>query len=531
MKRLIAAVFLLSVVFGGSAAFSKTARPDLNKEVFYQIIIRSFYDSNGDGVGDIKGLDMKLDYLQELGVTTIWVTPIFASHVYHNYFADDFYKVDPSLGTLEDFRTLCRDVHKRGMKLLLDMETQYISKEHPWFTKAIADPKSEYNDYIAWTDREEEIPLAAINGFAEAVGYNGTTIGIMTLNMNSRKLLEAEKKIYAYWLDPNADGDFSDGVDGYRMDHMMDDLDNKHLFTGILSGFWRPIVEYTKKIKPDIVYIAEPADWGAQWDAILDESGFDGAFNIPQRGAILGMARDKLADEMKLVDDRAGEKYSLTIIENHDVNRFASEADSGSLKMGAFLNVALPGAPCLYYGQELGMKGERLDGQTDGNDIPLREAFRWYRDWTKKGMAVWYKVDKKPEKAFLTDEFWVDANVKVNDGTTLEEQKGNAASLWSYYKKVIALRKDNAALQTGASEMIDAGDEEVLSYVRSEKGASPVCVIANLSSKKKEIVLDLKKSEMKGSAFTDLVGGKKVEAADLSKVKLTLAPYQGMLLK
>ena len=100
MKRLITAVFLLAVVFGGSAAFSKTARPDLNKEVFYQIIIRSFYDSNGDGVGDIKGLDMKLDYLQELGVTTIWVTPIFASHVYHNYFADDFYKIDPSLGTL-----------------------------------------------------------------------------------------------------------------------------------------------------------------------------------------------------------------------------------------------------------------------------------------------------------------------------------------------------------------------------------------------------------------------------------------------
>ena len=137
MKRLVLLPILFCAIFGAASAFAKNARPDLDREVFYQIIVRSFYDSNGDGVGDIRGLTQKLDYLQELGVTSIWVTPVFASHVYHNYFADDFYAIDPSLGTLEDFRNLCVQVHKRKMKILLDMETQYISKEHPWFKKAI----------------------------------------------------------------------------------------------------------------------------------------------------------------------------------------------------------------------------------------------------------------------------------------------------------------------------------------------------------------------------------------------------------
>ena len=180
------------------------------------------------------------------------------------------------------------------------------------------------------------------------------------------------------------------------------------------------------------------------------------------------MARDNIVKEMDSVEDRAGEKYSLTIIENHDVNRYASDTEKGvgPLRLGAFLNVALPGVPCLYYGQELGMKGERLDGQTDGNDIPMREAFRWYKDWTKKGMAVWYKMPKLPERSFLSDAFWVDANVKVNDGTTLEEQKGNPSSLWNFYRKMIALRRDNASLQSGDIDVIDAHDDEVLAFCR-----------------------------------------------------------------
>jgi glycosidase len=524
-------LLILCIAFLSSSVFSKPPKADPSKDIYYQIIIRSFYDSNGDGIGDIRGLTMKLDYLQELGVTAIWVTPICASHLYHNYFADDFYNVDPTLGTLEDFRALCTQIHSRGMKILLDMETQYVTKEHEWFKKAIADPESEYNDYIAWVDREEELPLSAIGNFTEAVSYNGTTIGLMTINMKSAKVLEYQKKLYAYWLDPNRDGDFSDGVDGYRMDHMMDDLDNKKIFTGLLANFWRPIVKYTQSIKPDIFYLAEPSNWDKQWDEILDASGFDAAFNIPQRGAIAGMARDKIAEGIPSIMKRAGEKYSFTIIENHDVTRYATDADSDPslLRAGAVLNMTLPGVPCLYYGQELGATGERLDGQTDGNDIPIREAFRWYKDWQKKGMAVWYKMGKLPEGSFLSDEFWKEARVKVQDGTTLEEQKGNASSLWSFYKKIIALRKAAPALQSGDTKVIETGDDEVLAFVRG--GAEPVFVIVNFGSKIKTPVFNLAKAGMKGSEHIDLLSGKKITAADPSKAVITLEKYQSIVMK
>lgn len=531
MKRYAATLILLLLVFSPLTAFAKPPTPDLNKDVFYQIIVRSFYDSNGDGIGDLKGLTLKLDYLQDLGVTAIWITPIVASHMYHNYFADDFYKIDPSLGTTEDFRNLCMQLHKRGMKILLDMETQYITKDHEWYKTAIADPKSEYNDYIAWIDREEELTLSGISNYTEVSSYNGITEGIMTVNMESPKVLEYNKKLFGYWLDPNNDGNFSDGVDGYRMDHIGDDLDNKKIFTGLLSKFWKPVVDYTRKIKPDVVYLAEPADWASPWDDLLTDSDMDAAFNIPLRSNFVAMDSVSTAAGIDTIKAGRKDKYSFNFIENHDINRFASEVSSnpGHLRIGAVLNLTLPGVPCLYYGQELGTRGEKLEGLTDGNDIPMREAFRWYKDWTKKGMAVWYKVPKITKSSYLTDEFWANAYVKNDDGTTLEEQKGNASSLWNYYKKIIAIRKANSALQSGDTIVTDTKDKELLAFVRT--GEKPVAVITNFSKTNKKQMIDLSKCGIKAGEHTDLISGKKVAVDDPSKITVDMEGYQTIILK
>lgn len=525
MKKIF---LLIMCVIGCSALLlpddAEGAGRPATQEIYYQVMVRSFYDSNGDGIGDLKGLQSRLDYLQDLGITAVWIMPVFASPAYFNYYADDFYKVDPTLGTLEDFRSLCRDVHRRGMKILLDMETQYITKRHEWFVDAEKDQQSRYGDFIAWVDREENIPQAAFGGFTENYSYDGVRTGIMSLNLNNPAVLEYQKKLYAYWLDPDRDGDLSDGVDGYRMDHLMDDLENAGFATNLLSSFWAPIVKYTKRVNPDVFYVVEPNNWGVRWDTTLYATGMDSAFNMMLRGAIVNMAKDSIIDNGITSLQTAGKgKYSFTIIENHDNNRFASEAPSNpdALKLGAFLNLTLPGVPCLYYGQELGSKGEFIKGMDDGNDIPRREAFRWFKDWTKKGMAVWYRMPGR--------EFWEDSAVKQNDGTTLEEQKNDPSSLYAFYKKMIALRKRTPSLADGSASVIKTEDEWVLAFARRLN--TPCAVVANLSDTEKSVTLNLSSAGLKNGKHADLVTGSRIDIADAAHFTLKLRPYGAVIIE
>jgi alpha-amylase len=168
MKPLLAAVAALCLSQVATAAPTAPTRPDvLANETVYHIFQRSFRDSNGDGHGDLNGVRESLPYLQELGVTAILLTPLYPSRVYHNYFATDFEGIDPRYGTREDLQRLIADVHKRGMKIYLDMEFQYLAEGHPWWTAALKDRNSPYADFMLWDDREkgiaEEGPLSLIH--------------------------------------------------------------------------------------------------------------------------------------------------------------------------------------------------------------------------------------------------------------------------------------------------------------------------------------------------------------------------------
>src|SRR3569833_2151768 len=180
----------------------KTAVKD---EVIYHIFQRSFYDSNGDNHGDLNGIRQKLDYLQNLGVTAVLLTPLYDSPFYHNYFANDFKAIDPKYGTLQDYLALIKDLHKRGMKFYMDMETQYVTQGHDWWVDGVGDLESKYKDYILYDDSAHRKPTTIVYGLDGLKGYDGVFKKITTVNLNSPKVLEYNYQLFKYWMDPNND--------------------------------------------------------------------------------------------------------------------------------------------------------------------------------------------------------------------------------------------------------------------------------------------------------------------------------------
>lgn len=146
-----------------------------NNEVIYHLVQRSFYDTNGDMHGDLKGLTEKLDYLQDLGITSVLMLPLYESVYYHNYFTSDFEKIDEEFGTKEDYLNLVKEMHRRGMKLYMDMETQYVTEDHIWYKDSYNNPKSPYSDYLVYNGPHNTQPETIIFNLTELKGYNGVT--------------------------------------------------------------------------------------------------------------------------------------------------------------------------------------------------------------------------------------------------------------------------------------------------------------------------------------------------------------------
>src|ERR1022692_2570067 len=166
---LIIALFGVLVSSGIKAQNKK--HTSASDEVIYHIFQRSFYDSNGDMQGDLNGIRQKLDYLQQLGVTAILLTPLYDSPFYHNYFADDFKKIDPGYGTLHDYLSLVKELHRRGMKFYMDMETQYVTEHHIWWKDAINNLNSRYSDYILYEDKAHAKPSNIVLNLYGFEGY------------------------------------------------------------------------------------------------------------------------------------------------------------------------------------------------------------------------------------------------------------------------------------------------------------------------------------------------------------------------
>jgi glycosidase len=382
----------------------------------------------------------------------------------------------------------------------MDMETQYAQEGHTWFNETMKDPASPFAEFI-YAPSIEPYRKGNENPF-RLTGYNGFSGGIAMLNLNSPALRNYMRDFYAYWVDPDKDGDFGDGVDGFRIDHIMDDLDNMGVFTNMYTDFWKPIFEHCKTINPALFIVGEQANWHEYGEDMLIKTGADASFGIPVRFAISGAqtiymgggvenaGRDELntARIMEAVEEMQKRipsgRYYLNFIENHDMERWANAmgGHTGKIRCGAVLNILLPGIPSIYYGQELGVPGQVGAWGGDGNHIPVREAFPWTPGADDPGNAVFYK-DTGP---------WWDVsffNSGESEKIALSVQKDDPNSLWNFYRELILLRKKNQVFYKGDYLSLPSEDEDVLAFSR-QLGMDRAVVVMNLSENLKSIDLN-----------------------------------------
>ena len=472
MKNYLTIVLFLMV---NNVGFGQKTLPNSQKgEIIYHVVQRSFYDSNGDSQGDLNGLRQKLGYLQDLGITSILLLPLYDADCYHNYFANDFDKIDAEFGTMKDYLALVKEIHRRGMKIHLDMETQYVSEKHLWWRDAVNNLKSPYSDYILFDDAAHTTPSTMIFGLRELSSYDGSKIKVTTVNLKNKGVLDYNIKLFSYFIDPNKDGKFDDGVDGFRLDHAMDNLDDKPQLTGLFKDFWVPLITKLKQINPKIKIVAEQADWKDYGFEYFEKAKVDRMFGFGLQEAILAFDKQQLINKADTILRLCPQgKGQLIFIENHDIGRFVTlEKNVEKQKVAAAIQLLIGGIPSIYYGQEIGMKGKNAHvGSTDGNDIPSVEAFDWYASGEGVGTALWYKN---------TGVWWTNSNFKAHDGISLEEQMKDPQSLFNHYKQLIQLRQSHSALSNGQYLLVENDNKNVFSFLRMY-GNNKVLIVVNLS--------------------------------------------------
>ncbi len=508
----LAALMTITALLTACSGSYENEKTDWNSEVIYHVMQRSFYDSSGDGHGDLNGIVDKLDYLEELGVTAILLLPLYESNFYHNYFPIDYETIDPRYGTIDDYFNFVDSLHARGFKLIMDMETQYVQNGNHWFEDSYKNPSSPYADFIYYSDDENRYPEQFLRPPGEELytyrAWPDQELHIFHLDMNHQTVKDYMKAYYAFWVDPKGDGSLEGGVDGFRIDHIMDDLDYKGLFTNLYVDFWKPIFDYLKKINPDLFIVGEQSNWASYGDEMMAKSGADASFGFLVRYAIADALMADEKTEAGDADEEAGEieeagkvdkpsginnifhfiketmshvseqKNYIHFIENHDIQRWASEMDGhpGKIRCGALLNLLLPGIPAIYYGQELGVTGTVHDWSYDVNHIPVREAFPWTPDPDDPGIAAFYK-DTGP---------WWDVsyfNTGEAEEFALSVQRNDPNSLWNLYRELIAFRKENKALTHGDFQMIRPGIDNIFAFSRNN-GNQTVTVFMNLSEQR-----------------------------------------------
>lgn len=455
---------------------AKAQADPLDEAVVYHIFQRSFRDSNGDGHGDLNGITASLPYLQSLGVDTILLTPLYPSRVYHNYFATSFEGIDPAYGTMDDFRRLVAELHRRGMKILLDMEFQYLAEGHPWWAAAIADRNSPYADYMLWDDRAKGIAEEGPFGLREIVNFNRDTHGVTTVALKDSKVRAYFDRYLLDWVDPNRDGRFDDGVDGFRLDHMMDDLDSKGLLTNLFTEFWKPAFDKLRRVNPRLTFVAEQAEWADFGEGYLKTADTSAVFAFRIHEAIRKFDKAALTAAIaQTATVTPPGKHQFLFAENHDVSRIASDPGitPEKLRTAAAMALFLKGTPILYYGQELGMRGVLDAGYiSDESGIPVREAFKWAAVDAAPGQAIWYR---RPG-----ERFWDQRFARDYDGISVEEQTGRPGSLLTRYRALAALRRAHPALRTGAQRVLDSAPGMVV--VERSDGGERFLLVSNLTA-------------------------------------------------
>jgi alpha-amylase len=466
--------------------------------VLYEIFPRSFYDANGDGIGDLKGVTAKLGYLQELGVGAIWLTPIFASPSYHGYDVTDYYQVNPDFGSEGDLVELVNQAHRRNIRVLLDFVAPHTSDQHPFFKDAHGNLASRYADWYRWTDPQH----LTYESFA-----GGQTLP--TLNHDNPEVQDYLIAVAKYWM--------RTGIDGYRCDYVLN----------VPHPFWKRLRSELKAVSPDFLLLAEAWTTVQAIKPYFDDE-FDAAFDFPIYHDIQGN-QDRIGDSLllgklspQLLETNLNAEPILfpagaqrvEFLNNHDTNRVMSEArgDARRAMLAATLLLTLPGTPMVYYGEEIGMSG--VKAPAPDYDKTRRDSMDWYAAETGPGMTTWYRSGERQNQPI--------------DRISVQEEQGQSSSLLEHYRALIALRNANLALRTGQRLALRLpSDSKVYAYLRWN-AASVFLVVLNFGDQPELVSLDVSAASLPAGQYAAVDGlSGAVVSMNGASLELAVAATQG----
>ncbi len=460
---------------------------DIADEVFYHFMPICWRDSDGDTYrfGDFGGMTESLDYLASLGVTAVWMNPIFPSPAYHGYQHGPGDEVNPWFGTEDDFTAFCEAAHLQDIKVFVDLVNYGVSHDSVYFQDALGNPGSAFDGWLAFTNP----PNTEYQGFTYNT-WNGDQVGFIHWDLRDSHPVTLVTDWARYWLDPNGDDDFSDGLDGYRLDHVWKTYPNGPDGWGYhLDTFWAPWREALRAVNPAVFVFAEQADWGSQGVELL--TGLDAAFTKPfefgARDALRWEYAEPLYSQMAAavlaLNGAAGTGTLMTTIGNHDVDRLASSIgdDFDKGKAAAAVLLTQPFPPVIYHGDEIGMRGAKNPSYPgDAADIPMREPFKW-----KAVAGPPMSNYDAANPAVLAGRISQD-----HDGRSVEEQEGVSGSLLEAYRDLVGARRDNIALRRGGYHPVLVSSGAVWSFVRAHDDQQ-ILVAINVSGAPQFLELDL----------------------------------------
>ena len=435
---------------------------DDNFRTFYQIFVGSFSDSNNDGIGDLRGIINRFDYLNDgnmlsedsLGVQGIWLSPIFTSPSYHKYDAKDYYEIDWRFGTEEDLKELIRLCDERNIKLILDLAINHTSSQHEWFlqfkeARAKGDTENPYYDFYSCATTEGRVPgntyqkIAGVDCWFEC----NFSSEMPELNFDNPEVCQAMLDVAKYYLDL--------GVDGFRFDAV------KYIYFGDTArsvAFWEWYMEELRKIDPEIYCVGEC--WSGESE-ILEYYSAMNCFNFAlsqaeglAASAAKGQSVYKYTSYVESFQRKVLEKnpegMPMSFLSNHDMDRIAGAFIlENNMRMAANLYLLSPGSPTIYYGEEIGIRGSRGGENTDAN---RRLAMLWGDgDFIRDPVGTTYPASKQ-----IT--------------TTVADQMEDASSMFHYYCKLLTIRHQYPAIARGNYTALKNGTKNLGGFLVEYNG-------------------------------------------------------------